>query len=192
MGHIFNQSKFSQCSKDWLLLDHQSTLDQIANKEYLTDIQMVDKPSTVFCNAGSTATYKKGMFVKFKLWHHLDVIVNVNSLKIMKKHYWVNYDSYDRDGLFTVHTPKGTMEFIHHPRGLHYMDLIKTNHAEVLLAMTVEEWCEVYTKQQVASASNACCLQGMMGHSSPREFKEMVCEKYKTVLCYKCLQNVWF
>ena len=86
-GHIFHRSKFSHLHRDWLLLDNQSTLDQIVNKEYLTDIHRVDKSITVFCNAGSTTMNKQGKFGEFTMWYNPEGIVNVISLKTMTEHY---------------------------------------------------------------------------------------------------------
>ena len=105
-GHIFQQSKFSHLSRDWLLLHNQSTLDQIVNKEYLTDIHTVDKLIIVFCNAESTTTNKQGKFGKFTVWYILEGIANVIMLKIMTEHYRVTYDSGIGGGAFTVHTKK--------------------------------------------------------------------------------------
>ena len=66
---------------------------------------------------------KQGKFMKFTVWYNLEV----------------TYDSDIRGGAFTVHTKKGYVNFTHHPSGLHYLDLSQTNHAELLMAMTVEE-----------------------------------------------------
>ena len=54
-------------SKEWLLLDNQSTVDDMVDNKYLTNIHTVKQPLIVFCNAGSTMTNQKGMFGKFSI-----------------------------------------------------------------------------------------------------------------------------
>ena len=61
--------------------------------------------------------------------------------------------------------------------GLHYLDMSKTNQADLLMAMMVNKKYEGHIKQQIEGAIKACCLQGMMGHLSQCEFEEMVHEK---------------
>ena len=82
---------------------------------------------------------KQGKFGKFTVWYNLEGIANVILLKTSTEHYQVTYDSDIKGGAFTVHTKKGNIYFTCCPRGLHYLDLSQTNHAEPLMAMTVEE-----------------------------------------------------
>ena len=51
--HIFHQTRGGHLSKDWLLLDNQSTLDQFVNKKYLTNVNTVQMPKTVSFNVGT-------------------------------------------------------------------------------------------------------------------------------------------
>ena len=60
--HIFHQTSGDNLSKDWVLLDNQSTLNQFVNADYLTGIHTVANPITVYINTGSTSTNQKGMF----------------------------------------------------------------------------------------------------------------------------------
>lgn len=97
-----------------ILLDNQSTINQFATKDLLTNIRMADCPVRVFCNAGSTVTKLEGDLGNFPVFYNADSIANILSLKDAQRHR-VTYDSWDRDGVFIVHTPKGLLEFECHP-----------------------------------------------------------------------------
>jgi hypothetical protein len=47
-------------NKNWLLLDSQSTVDQVANPALLKNIRKAASAVTVHCNAGSTSTNLEG------------------------------------------------------------------------------------------------------------------------------------
>lgn len=49
-------------SRDWLLLDSQSSTDMFCNDKYQTDIQDAPQPIVVHCNAGATKCRKEGFF----------------------------------------------------------------------------------------------------------------------------------
>ena len=154
--HIFHQTSGGDLSKDCVLLNNQSTLDQFVNPRYLTNIHTVKKPIMVYCNAGSTTTNQKGMLCNFSIWYNLQGIANILSLKTVTDHYLVTYNSNDRSGVFTVHTPKGNIEFICHPCGLHYLDLAQTPLAHDLMAMTIKENYEGYTKIRLMGLFKHC------------------------------------
>ena len=63
-------------SKDWLLLDNQSTVDQFVNAQFLTNISTAEQPMTVYCNAGCMTTKQEEMFRKLMVWEYPDWIVN--------------------------------------------------------------------------------------------------------------------
>ena len=116
------------------------------------------------------------MFGNFPVWYDPNEIVNVLSLKTIKDHYLVTYNSYDRGVDFTVHMSNGTIKFIQHPRGLHYLDLNKTLNAHILM-MIVNENIEGYTKQAIDGAMKVLCLQGMMGHPLQHDFENLICDQ---------------
>jgi hypothetical protein len=49
-------------NKNWVLLDSQSTVNQIANPAFLSNIRKAKKPATVHCNAGLTYSSLEGEF----------------------------------------------------------------------------------------------------------------------------------
>ena len=116
------------------------------------DTSSVEQLMTVYCNKGSIMTNQKGMFRKLRVWYNPDGIAKVISPKMMSAHYEVMYSSKDNRGMFIVHTSNGKMEFKCHPRGLHYLDLSKLVNAEIVMAMTLQEKFEGYTKRQIEDA----------------------------------------
>ena len=54
--------------------------------------------------------------------------------------------------MFIVHTPNGQMEFICHPRVLHYLNPTIPEKAEIIMAMTLQEKLEGYTKRPIEDA----------------------------------------
>ncbi len=78
-----------------MLLDSQSTADQVANPGLLTNIRKAKKPVTIHCNAGSTYSTLEGEFGNVTVKHNPHSIVNVLLLYKAKQHHQVTYDSKD-------------------------------------------------------------------------------------------------
>ncbi len=106
-----SKGKKGVVDKNYLLLDNQSTVNQVANPSLLTNIRKADKPIVVHCNAGSTKTDLIGELGNLTVHHNPESIANVLSLKSVASRHHVMYDSRDRGGVFQVHTPKGIVEF---------------------------------------------------------------------------------
>jgi hypothetical protein len=111
---------------NYILLDNQSTVNQIANVSLLKNIRKADKPIIVHCNAGSTKTDLVGDLGGMTVHHNPNSIANVLLLKLVAAKHRVTYDSEDRGGVFKVHTPNGVVEFMPTPRGLHYIDVARS------------------------------------------------------------------
>jgi hypothetical protein len=168
-------------NKNYILLNNQSTVDQIANPKFLKNIRKANKPITVHCNAGSTVTNLEGELGSMTMRHNPHSIANVLSLHSIKQKHQVTYDSWDQDGVFQVHTPGGVVEFKSSPRGLHYLNLAdEDSKIEYMLVNTVRENFEGFTKHEIEKATEAGRLQGMIGHPTEREFTGMVREKLIT------------
>ncbi len=110
-------------SKNFLLLDNQSTVNQIANPSLLKNIQKMSKPITVHCNAGVTKMDLEGELGGMTVHHNPNSIANVLSLKSVTEMHRVMYDSWDWGGVFMVHTPNKVVEIKPNARGLHYVDV---------------------------------------------------------------------
>jgi hypothetical protein len=103
--NIFVQhNKRGVVSKNWVLPDSQSTVDQIANPAFLSNIRKAKRPTTIHCNAGSSYSSLEGEFGTLTVKHNPKGIANVLSLHQAKDRHRVTYNSWDRGGVFQVHT----------------------------------------------------------------------------------------
>ncbi len=122
--NIFAQQKSrGMMNENYLLLDNQSTVNQIVNPNMLKNIRKTSKPIKIHCNAGMSKTELEGELGEMTVYHNPDGIANVLSLKSVAEKHRVTYDSWDRDGVFKVHTKNGVVEFKPTERGLHYVDM---------------------------------------------------------------------
>ncbi len=110
--NIFVQKKEGEVvNKNWVLLDSQSTVNQVSNPALLSNIRRAKNPSIIHCNAGSTSSKLEGEFGSVTVKHSLHEIANVLSLNEAKQRHRVTYDSHDQGGVFQVHTKEGIVEF---------------------------------------------------------------------------------
>ncbi len=96
-------------NKNWVLLNSQSTVNQIANPAFLSNIRKAKKPATIHCNAGSTYSSLEGEFGTLTVKHNPRSIANVLSLHQAKDRHRVMYNSWDHGGVFQVHTQDGIL-----------------------------------------------------------------------------------
>ena len=156
----------------FVLLDNQSTVDQVANPGLLSNIRKSAKPITVHCNSGSTYTNMEGDLGTWTVKHNLISVANVLSLKSAKeRNKRVTYDSWDRGRVFKVHTHSGAVvEFKPSEKGLHYLDVTKEdNNFKHMLVNTVRDNFEGFIKHEVEKATEARRLQRMIGNPTGRE-----------------------
>jgi hypothetical protein len=137
--NIFVQHKAKGVgNKNSLLLDNQSTVDQIANPDLLPNIRKSQKPIMVHCNTGKTKTDLEGKLGDMMVHHNPKSIANVLSLHSVKQKHRVTYESWDRNGVFIVHTPKGVVEFRSSEKGLHYIDMSKEGDSDRHMLVNIE------------------------------------------------------
>jgi hypothetical protein len=90
----------------------------------------------------------------------------------------VTYDSWDRGGVFQVHTQDGIAEFKPCERGLHYHDVSDDeSNIGLMLVNTVRGNFEGYTRKEIERAREARHIQGMIANPTEREFSAMMHEK---------------
>ena len=193
--NLFVQQKSNgMVNKNYLLLDNQSTVNQIANPSMLKNIRKSSKPIKIHCNAGMSKTDLKGELGRMTVYHNPNGIANVLSLKSVAEKHRVTYDSWDWNGVFKVHTKDGVVEFKPSERGLHYVDvsvegdvvqhmLATTDMSggeddkECMMVTTVRGNFEGHTRHEIKKAQEARRLQGMIGNPTERELEGMVQEK---------------
>jgi hypothetical protein len=123
-----------------VLLNNQSTVNQIANPCLLANIRKAKNPITVHCNNGSSYMNLEGDLGGMTVYYNPYGIANVLSLKSTKAKHRVTYDSWDRDGVFKVHTKEGIVESKPSEKGLHYHDTSKDcSNFEYILVNTVRD-----------------------------------------------------
>jgi hypothetical protein len=94
--NIFTQKKEGGVvNKNWVLLDSQSTADQVANPGLLTNIRKAKNLATIHCNAGSTYSALEGEFGNVTVKHDPHSIANVLLLYNAKQRHQLTYDSKD-------------------------------------------------------------------------------------------------
>ncbi len=93
--NIFAQHKAQGVvNKNYVLMDNQSTVDQIANPDLLTNIRKSQKLIVVHCNAGKTKTDLKGKLGDMTVHQNSKSIANVLSLHLVKQKHQVTYNSW--------------------------------------------------------------------------------------------------
>ena len=180
--NIFVQTKEGGVvNRNWVLLDSQSTIDQVSNPAMLTNIRKAKIPLKIHCNVGSTCSVLEGNFGSITAKHSPYGIANVLLLNGAKQCHRVMYGSKDCGGVFQVHTNEGIVEFKPSAQGLHYYDVSDaSSNIELILVNTVRENFEGYSCHKVEKAKEAQCIQGMIVNPTEREFAGMVHEQLLT------------
>ncbi len=176
-------------NRNYVLLNNQSTINQIANPSLLVNIRKAKSLIMVHRNNGLLYTNLEGDLGGITMYHNPYEIANVLSLESTKAKHRVTYDSWDHDGVFKVHTKEGIVEFKPSEKGLHYHDTSKDNsNFECMLVNTVRDNFKGHTKHNIAKAKEARRLQ-MVENPTDKEFKGMVRERLITN-CPVTVQNV--
>ena len=178
--YYFGQGPGPRLNKTWLLLDNQSSVDLFVNDKFLTNISKAASPTTVYCNAGKTICDKEGDFISpqvgtIRVKFNTNGICNIISLKTLQRRFKITYDS-SQESSFCVHTPSGVVHFKQCGKGLHFLNLDKTKHPDVLCT-TVQKNFEGFSRREIGQAIIARKLQGMIGHPSTTDFEGMVRNK---------------
>ena len=121
----FSQAGSSNIPRTWILLDNQSTVDVICNKDLLSNIRTIDNRMRIKCNAGYRITQQVGDLAGYgRVWFDPHGMANILSLHLAVKRNWhVKYDSKQADGAFVVTKPDGKVfKFVRSESGLHYLD----------------------------------------------------------------------
>jgi hypothetical protein len=192
--NLFIQQKSNgMVNENYLLLDNQSTVNQIANPSMLKNIRKSSKPIKIHCNAGMSKTDLEGELGGMTVYHNSNGIANVQSLKSVAEKHRVTYDSWDWNGVFKVLTKDGEVD--------HYVDVsvegdviqhmlvtadiseeeydkeAESVTKECMMVTTVWGNLEGDTRHKIEKAKEARRLQGMIGNPTKKELAGMAHEK---------------
>ncbi len=140
-------------NRNYILLDNQSTVNQIANPSLLANAKNL---IMAHCNNVSLYTNLEGDLGGMTVYHNPYGIANVLSLESIKAKHRVTYDSWDCEGAFKVHTKEGIVEFKPNEKGLHYHDTFENDsNIKCMMVNTVRDNFEGHTKHNIAKAKEA-------------------------------------
>jgi hypothetical protein len=171
-GVIHHQGGTS-ISRNWILLDNQSTVDVFCNGGLLQNIRKVNKTMNIKCNAGVTRTSWVGDLPGYgKVWYNKAGIANILSLSKVEDKYHITYDS-AKEKQFIVHKDDGEKRCSKESaNGLFYLDAKETS--GTVLFTTVEDNKYRYTNRDYTQATLARKLQNIIGRPSARAFLKII------------------
>ena len=159
--------------KTWILLDSESTVDIFCNPQLLKNIRRMPEGMRVHCNAGSRLPNLVGDLPGYgTVWYDPKAIANILSLRWVRNHYHISYDSSHRK--FIVTKPSGKEFAFHESKGgLHYLD---TTHQQgqqaqghVFAVNMVKGNKKNFTNNDYLRAVSARELQVMVGRPSDKD-----------------------
>ncbi len=168
-------------NKNFLLLDNQSMVNQIANPSLLKNIWTLSKPITVHCNAGVTKTDLEGELGGMTVHHNPNSIAYVLSLKSVAEMHRVTYNSWDCRGVFMVHTPNRVVEFKPNDRGLHCVDVSADETVRHMLVTDGMTNHKDNKEEEEEVSKDFEQVENMTDHEDEEEEEEEVSEDFEQV-----------
>jgi len=159
--------------KDVLLIDSCSMVNLITNRDILHDVHEVEKPLRVRCNAGVRTTSLMGTLGSFPepVWHDPNAVANILSLHMVKKYYWVTYDS-EADDAFVI-TDEHGKGYLFTPTGNGLYAYCKNKDQDWIFLNTVEANKAHYSKRAYNDAVQARWIQDIIMCPSTSQYHEI-------------------
>ncbi len=101
-------------------LEGCSTVTAFKINKYLKNLETVEQGIKINCNKGVLTTYQKGTYGWLNIWYVPNGIANIFSMHKLEHQYHITYNSWV--GYYSVHTPKGIVEFHKDKQGLPYIN----------------------------------------------------------------------
>jgi hypothetical protein len=172
----------AEVSKNWILLDNQSSVDVFCNSKLLKNVRKTNKVMNIKCNAGVTRTDMIGDLPGYgEVWYYERGIANILSLSRVEEKYRITYDSAE-EKQFIVHKENGAKRRFKQAKScLFYLDVTDasnntdgTEGVGTVLVNTVAANKTKYTNAVYKQATLARKLQNIIGRSSARSYPEIV------------------
>ena len=168
-NHMSFSALQSSISPEWLLLDNQSTVDIIHNKNILENIHTASTPITISSHAGHRTLHQQALLPGYGLvWYDPQGPANILSLHNAQHRFRITYDSHNGNHfqLLDPATSRIKHKFVQSPEGLFYMNL-SSLHGSFLT--TVKENEAKYTEDEIRRAREVRVLQEKIGRPSTRD-----------------------
>jgi hypothetical protein len=176
-------------SRNWILLNNQSTVDVFCNGCLLQNIQEVNKTMNIKCNAGVTRTSWVGDLSGYgQVWYNKVGIANILSLFKVEDKYCITYDS-AQEKQFIVQKDDGEKRcFRKSANGLFYLGAKETS--GTVLVTTVEVNKSRYMNRDYTQVTLARKLQNIIGRPLARAFLKIVEHNHLMLDCLIVCKDV--
>ena len=157
-------------SKEWLLLDNQSTVDIIHSGHLLQNIHTATTPITITSHAGERQLTQQGLFPGYGIvWYDPEGSANILSLTNAQHRFRIHYDSHDGNTFQLLDPATGRLKhkFTQSPQGLYYMHLDSLQGSSFVTTVNDNE--THYTATEISRAKGVRALQAKIGRPSTRD-----------------------
>ena len=165
-------------SKNWILLDSESSINVFCNKKFLTNIRKCEdrKGVRVHSNRGFQDSTLVGTLKNFgPVWFNPNSLANILSLSEVPKQCRVTMDSHAENTLI-IHKRDGSMmKFKNYKNGLYYYDATTNNSKPSVTSYsflsTVRDNKTNFTRREIEEAERARVLMWNIGRLSQSDFE---------------------
>ena len=163
---LSQKTRGKKINQNWILLDSQSTISILNNRNLVTNIRKC-KPSEkvqCFCNGGYQDTDQIATVEGLgTVYFNLKSLANILSLADVYEKCRVTLDT-DIEEEFIVHNTKySKMKFVRNHSGLHYYNVVSEKKEGMVMIQTVQNNKSSFTKRELLLAEKAKELYKAIG-----------------------------